>query len=383
MTHQADILIVDDSAVNLELLSSLLIKEGYFVRPALNGQIALSAAKSSRPDLILLDIDMPELDGYEVCQKLKADADTEDIPVIFVSALNEILDKTYAFHVGGVDYITKPYQIEELTARIETHLTLARQRAQLEQQYDELQRLREKERHRFTEINKMKDHFVYTVSHDLRNPIGVIVGYADLLIDSKTLTTSEDKDLVLRIKETAERMNTLIVELLDLARIESGMSLSPETVSLAALLAVCVEQHFLNAEQKSIALRFIRPEPDSMVYLDVRRMEQILNNLLSNAIKYTPEGKTVTLSAETRDHQIRIVIEDTGLGIPEDAIPKIFDRFYRVSRPEHMRVQGTGLGLAIVKAIVEQHGGEIEVESVLGEGTRFIVKLPIRSSLDD
>lgn len=364
----ANILVVDDMPANLELLASILVKEGYEVRPALSGSMALMSAQAAPPDLILLDVNMPDKNGYEVCYQLKDDEKTRDIPVIFISAMGETIDKVRAFGVGGVDYITKPFQIDEVLARIQTQLTLYYQRRELE-------RLREKERQYFDEMNRLKDEFVRTVSHDLKSPIASIVLYTDMLKESLNLTDKE-KQLVQRILEGAERMNTLIVELLDLARIESGGALVIERVPVGRLLEVAAENHVVAAQQKNIDLQLDAPAPDIMYPLDPNRMEQVLNNLISNAIKYTPDGGTVWLSAEDTYDEVLIHVRDNGLGIPERDLPFLFDKFYRVGSDEHMQQKGTGLGLAIVKAIVEQHGATIRIDSQVGKGTTFTIALP-------
>jgi two-component system, sensor histidine kinase and response regulator len=187
-----NILVVDDTPENLELLMSLLGERGYTVRPAVNGELALKSAQSNPPDIILLDIRMPEMDGYEVCRQLKAGTTTRNIPVIFLSALDETLDKIKAFEVGGVDYVTKPFQSEEVIARVETQLELYRQRREIEA-------LREKEKRHSEERNKLKDQFVQMVSHDLKNPLSVIVTYLGLL--KRTSAINDQKAMVVLQKK--------------------------------------------------------------------------------------------------------------------------------------------------------------------------------------
>ena len=166
---KGDILVVDDTAANLKLLSNILTQNGYRVRAARSGEMALSSVDSSPPELILLDIKMPEIDGYEVCQRLKANEQTENIPVIFISALNDIEDIIRAFDAGGVDYIMKPFKFKEVLARVDSQLTLARQRQHIET-------LREKDRQYFESLTKMKSQFVDAATHDLKNPLQLIMG---------------------------------------------------------------------------------------------------------------------------------------------------------------------------------------------------------------
>lgn len=362
------ILVVDDTPANLELLATLLAKLGYEVRAALSGQMALMSIEVAQPDLVLLDINMPDMNGYEVCERLKENPVTADIPVIFVSALGETIDKVKAFKVGGVDYITKPFQIEEVVARIKAHITLYYQKREIED-------LRQREREAFARISKLKDEFVRTVSHDLKNPIGVIAGYADLLEDDDD-DTEMRRIFARKIKDSALRMNQLVVDLLDLARIEAGMELQLKPVLLSDFLTTAFENFELNALQKHQHLQLVI-EADATLRIDPSRMGQVINNLLSNAIKYTPEGGQIELAGTVTEGQAIITLTDNGLGIPEDDIPHLFKKFFRVHTDEHMKAEGTGLGLSIVKAIVEQHGGDIGVESQLGQGTRFTIRLPL------
>ena len=167
-----NVIVVDDTPANLQLLTGMLKERGYKVRPVPSGKLALQAAKNDPPDLILLDIMMPEMDGYEVCERLKADEKLREIPVIFISALNETMDKVRAFGVGGVDYVTKPFQFEEVDARVRTHLELQRQRRKLKENYEQLRRLEE-----------LRDNLVHMIVHDLRNPLTGISGFLDLALD--------------------------------------------------------------------------------------------------------------------------------------------------------------------------------------------------------
>ncbi|NJL94745.1 MAG: response regulator [Anaerolineae bacterium] len=247
--HLGTILAIDDTPANLDLLMSMLVKRGYRVRPALTGEAALISAQQSPPDLILLDVNMPGMNGYEVCERLKADYRTTNIPVIFVSALDETMDKVRAFQVGGVDYVTKPFQVEEVLARIESQLTLYTQRRALEQQHQELEDLRAKELQYFNDMNRIKDEFVRTVSHDLKNPITAIQGFIYLLRQSGRIVHPEDQHLLRRIEEGAEGMRSLVLDLLDLARLEAGMALKLEELRWLEFVQFNVDTFFSAAEQ--------------------------------------------------------------------------------------------------------------------------------------
>ncbi len=356
---QPNILIVDDTPANLDVLSSMLTKRGYKVRPAPSGSLALRAARSTPPDLILLDILMPEMDGFTVCRELKADVTTQDIPIIFISALDDALDKVKAFQAGGVDYITKPFQLEEVLARIDNHLALDRLRKEVQA------------------LSVLKDQMIRTVSHDLVVPLDVIRICVQTVADLPLIQSDGEarENLEIAIK-TATQMHTLVTSLLDLSRIESGMKLNLQSLSLDTLLQEQIDNHRPPANQKLLSLIY-HPTEGLTVTVDAKRMGQVVSNLLSNAIKYTLEGGTITVTSQVDRNQVIVSVKDTGLGIPKDELPRIFDKFHRVDTEAHRSVKGTGLGLSIAKAIIEQHQGYLWVESDLGEGSTFYFLLPV------
>ncbi len=369
--NKGTVLIVDDTPANLDLLNAMLSEEGYEVRPAINGQMALMAARMSPPDAILLDINMPGKNGYEVCIELKQDERTAEIPVIFLSALDDTADKVKAFHVGGVDYVTKPFQFEEVLARVESQLTLARQRREIED-------LRRRDRERFEELSRMKDQFVSTVSHDLKNPINNIMGYAQMIMEDADMADPEElRDMADKVQRSAKQMLDLVTDLLDLARIEAGMGLQPAPISLNSFLREQYTNFEFQARQKNLTYKLVTPPQDVTLVADSSRLGQALNNLLSNAVKYTPAVGRVELAADAADELVTIRVRDTGLGIPPEDLPHLFDKFYRVHSEQHLRSEGTGLGLSIVKAIIEQHRGRIFAESLPGQGSTFSILLPV------
>jgi signal transduction histidine kinase len=313
-----------------------------------------------------------------LCEHLKANEETRHIPVIFVSALGETIDKVRAFKVGGVDYLIKPIQFEELVARVEAHLTLYRQRQELERKRKEIEMLRERDKSYFDKLSQTKDEFVNMASHDLKNPIGIVKGYVHLIEHRGDITDPEILDYLERIKMGADRMLFLVNDILDLSKIETGLSFERTANSLGDFLTDCVDNFRLPIKEKQLKLKFISAPVELTAFFDARRMNQVVSNLLSNAIKYTPQGGTVGVTTEIIEDRVIIHILDSGLGIPAECIPQLFDKFYRVPLESHMAAAvGTGLGLAIVKAIVEQHQGYITVESELGVGSVFHVNLPL------
>jgi signal transduction histidine kinase len=363
-TISQSILIVDDTPANLNVLSTMLSQRGYKVRPAISGSLALMSVTRDLPDLILLDIRMAEMDGYEVCRRLKADERTRDVPVIFISALDDIEDKLRAFQSGGVDYITKPFQVEEVLARVQAHITLQDQRRRIAAQLAQIEQL-----------SHFKDELLRVVSHDLKNPIGAVMGYAELLREESG--EAEVADYAARILKSAQFMNALVNDLLTLSHAEGDFPLDLHRGDLNDLVASCLPAHELAAQEKQIALHWTPASAPLHAQFDPMRLSQVLNNLISNAIKYTPAGGTVKIAARGSDKMSVISVADTGFGIPDADLPRIFDKFYRVNTKEHLAVTGTGLGLPIAKAFIEKHGGQIGVTSAVGAGSTFTVSLPL------
>ncbi|MFP4322379.1 MAG: response regulator [Anaerolineales bacterium] len=371
-----NILIVDDTPANIQLLAGILHKSGYQVRPTTSGAYALEAARSAPPDLILLDVRMPEMDGYEVCTQLKADPALADVPVIFISALDATDDKLRAFDVGGVDYITKPFRSAEVLARVATHLSLRQRQREIAQlQAEQISHLQQ--------ISQLKDEVLRMVSHDLKNPLGTIMAGSEflrLLFDQQPALAEKGERYLNYIERGTEKMRRLINDVLDLAAAETDTSLRLEPVSLARYLEVNLEEVALQASEKNITLRLAAPNPDVTVHLAVNRFEHVLQNLLSNAIKYNEPGGWVELGGAQDGDRAVMWVSDNGIGIPEDALPHIFEKFYRVDRTSHRLQTGTGLGMAIVKAIVTQHHGTVVVESEVGVGSIFTVMIPLNGA---
>jgi len=366
------ILAVDDTPANLHLLGGILLSRGYNVQVAEDGESAFKLARSMPFDLILLDIQLPDIDGFEVCRQLKADPQTREIPVIFISAYADMSNVLRGFDLGGVDYITKPFQVKEVLARVANHLTLVRQRKQIKA-------LWEQDRQRYEVLDQMKNRFIQMATHDLRNPLNVILGYAVLLEGVEV--SARDAEFVRQaaheLQRSTEKMRTLVTDMLDLARMEVRAQLAMLPISLSTFLEQSLVGFQTLADQKQIALTYTAPAEDITVLADVSRIERVIDNLLSNAIKYTPAGGRVTVTAHLDHDQAVIEVCDTGLGIPEEEMPRLFEAFFRSTSSEHQKIEGTGLGLSIVKSIVEQHGGQVSATSELGQGSTFRFTLPL------
>jgi two-component system, sensor histidine kinase and response regulator len=359
MADQGTILIVDDLETNREIMSRMLDRSGYITYSAKNGQQALDIVIEIQPDLILLDVSMPGMDGFEVCRRIKADQRTEHIAVIFISALSELGDKMRAFEAGAVDYIIKPFQVAEVLARVESQIMLARQRQQI------------------LALSDLKDQLIRTVSHDLKNPIHIVMGYAALMMEPVGMDQDQMIEMSTQIFNSAEKMFTLVTNLLDLTQIEDGIKLNLQPLDLREIMGDLMNEFHFQAEQKQITLEFAVGADLPPVPADAIRLRQVFSNLISNALKYTPAGGTVQVSAQAEDNQMVITVSDNGLGIPSEALPNLFDKFYRVNTTEHKEQEGTGLGLSIAQAIVQEHNGQIQVQSEDGAGSAFNVILPL------
>jgi len=343
----SNILIVDDTPANLLLLERMLSARGFKTQTVLSGKLALQAARAEPPDLILLDIAMPEMNGYEVCEQFKADAALKEIPVIFISALTDTLDKVKAFRVGGVDYVTKPFQFEEVFARVQTHLQLGR-------------------------LEKLRDDLAHMVVHDLRNPLSVIFGYLDL-IDSQPLSDTTRQFATL-IRMSAEDLRRMISAILDVSKIAAGeMALHCEPCDLALLIRSVLATTQPLPGNRTVTLD--APAPSPRVMADSGLIRRVLQNLLSNALRYTPSGGAIRVAVTSSSSDVRVHIIDTGPGIAPEYHQRIFEKFGQVE--DLCNRTGTGLGLTFCKLAIETHGGRIGVESVVGEGSTFWFALPL------
>ncbi|MCP4404556.1 MAG: response regulator [bacterium] len=389
--RRENILVVDDTQVNLQLLMSLLGGQGYKVRPVPSGKLALSSIRASRPDLILLDINMPGLSGYEVCEALKNDPATHDIPIIFVSVKDEAQDKVKAFALGGVDYITKPFQPEEVLMRVETHLKLCQlqrnlqeQNAQLEREIRERKRSEEEVRELNRELdlrvqqrtaelelttNELQD-FLYAASHDLKTPLRGISQLVHWLSHDYAQAFDEkgkqwNELLINRVK----RMDKLLDGILEYSRV--GRKMRPrQPVQLQPLVARMIER--LDPPEE-LSILFETPLPEisgEKVVLDT-----VFFHLIENAVKFMrPSGGQVRIGYREEASQWTFWVADNGSGIDAKYHGKIFQMFQSL----HPRDDGEnlGIGLALIKKILDVRGGGIWLESEVGKGCRFFFSWP-------
>lgn len=385
-TFVADLLLVDDTPDNLRLLSLMLTENGYKTRKVINGERALQAVEVVTPDLILLDINMPDINGYEVCRRLKKSDKTRDIPVIFISALDDVFDKVKAFQAGGVDYITKPFQVEEVLARVNTHLNIRKLQKQLQQQNSQLQ---EEIHHRLsaeeanaqlkaleTQLRQQLNVFLHAVSHDLRNPVIGTKMVLHNLTNQVGETIQVPRKVLERMQESNERQLGLINSLIETHAAEVwGLKLNCKPLNLKSLVQSALIDLQPMLDKEEVILRD-RISPDlPLVIADSLQLVRLYQNLIGNALKHNPPGFCLTLDAQVENGFLRCTVADNGVGISKEQCDKIFDLYFQ-GKQKRQSV-GLGLGLYLCYHIIQAHGGTIGVESELGAGTSFWFTLPV------
>ncbi|MCS7082314.1 MAG: response regulator [Bacteroidetes bacterium] len=364
MPHKpAHILIVDDQEFNRDLLVQRLRREGYEPEAAESGPQALACIARRVPDLILLDIMMPGLSGYELISILRAQPATQEVPIILVSAKGETEDIVQGLSLGANDYVTKPVNLPVLKARIETQLRLRRSLEQVRM------------------LSQEKDEILSVVSHDLRSPLSGIAALSRLLLSEEMgPLTSLQREALQDIAQTGERLLRLVNELLDWARLQAGQQ-EPnwEPISLGELLSESVQALRGAALERGVRLLWTPPETAITILGDSTWLFQIFSNLIGNAIKFSPAGGAVTIRLEHSAEQVNVEISDEGPGIPPEELERIFTRFYTGSRAGPRK--GAGLGLHICKVLTERLQGQISVENRTEGGARFRVRFPVQRSL--
>jgi len=372
--NKGNVLVVDDTLANLKVLTSLLENAGYKVRGAPNGKSALMICEKRPPELVLLDIRMPEMDGYEVCRRLQAEKKTKDIPVIFISALDAPDDKVKGFEAGGVDYLTKPFQQNEVLARVRTHIQLQHTQLSLKQHSVEL----ESANRRLKELDQLKSMFIASMSHELRTPLNSIIGFSGILLQGISgELNDEQKNSLERIHRAGNHLLGLISDVIDISKIEAGrIDVYYEDFLLKDLVDESIETIGPQAELKALDIEVIANHWP-IIFSDRKRLLQCLLNYLSNAVKFSEQGK-ISLTVSVVDGEVEIKVKDTGIGIAEQDMPKLFEAFERLDTHLKVKAGGTGLGLYLTKKITEQllHG-RVSVESQLGQGSTFAVKIPL------
>lgn len=361
------ILIVDDTSVNIQVVASILKPEGYILSFARNGVSALKIVERKQIDLVLLDIMMPGMDGYEVCQKLKANDQTKDIPVIFLTAKTDPDSIIKGFEMGVVDYVTKPFNGSELLARVNTHLKLKITQQNLEKKNIELK-----------ELNATKDKLFSIIGHDLRGPIGSFRTMLELIITK--VQDYNDQSLIMFLNlgvRSTESTLVLLENLLSWAKSQRGeLGYKPLKGNLDEVIKETVHLLSGQAHEKHIKIKTTIDENIKIVF-DHDMVKTIIRNLGSNAIKFTPENGNISITAKLMDDHVEIMVKDSGIGIEKENLNKIFNDKVHYTTYGTKNEKGTGLGLMLCKDFVEKHGGRIRVKSEVGKGSAFIFTLPV------
>ena len=366
--EKGSLLIVDDTPANIDVLVGLLSPK-YRTRVATSGKSALSLCAKQAPDLILLDIMMPEMDGYEVCRRLKEMEETRHIPIIFVTAKGETEDETKGLALGAVDYISKPITPAVVLARVETHLEVNRQRQKIETAYNRLR-----------ELEALRDNLVHMMVHDMRTPLTIMRGHLELLEMNGKLGDDE-KGRVGTIKNACVGLIEMVSTLLDVSRFDNDeMPLTLEERDIVQLANDAAGAY--QALGKGPGVAFECSVDSLSLRFDHGLIERVMANLIGNAVKFTPADGTVRLALEETGNAVKISVTDTGPGIAPEYHVKIFKRFGQVEMYQQRKKYSTGLGLTFCKLAVEAHGGAIGVESDLGKGSTFWFSLPMRQPLN-
>ncbi len=361
------LLLVDDKPDNLDVLIKYLENTGYSLAVALNGQEALALCEKKTPDVILLDVMMPGIDGFETCRRLKQQSQFADIPVIFMTALADTANKIEGFEAGGVDYITKPIQQEEVLARVKIHATIRRQQKELLAKNKKME-----------ELNREKNEFLGIAAHDLKNPLALILDFSAELAKSSALEPEKVQEMSGYIHSSAAEMLELITNLLDINRLDSGKTnIVLQAINLLHPITVAVEMHRQKAQTKGQTLEWAVPSEPHIVQVDENAFMQVMNNLLSNAVKYTPFDKNIAVRLYRHEHYIRVEIKDEGLGLTLEDKQLLFNKFAKLGARPTGGEHSSGLGLSIVKRLVEGMKGRVWAESEgRGRGSCFFVEFP-------
>ena len=366
--YQPNVLIVDDIAENLQVLGNILDEKDIEFSYATNGKEALEAVSFSKPDLILLDVNMPGMTGFEVCKKLKEAAETKKIPVIFLTAKTEPEDIINGLSVGGVDYITKPFNSKELIARVETHLELSMAQQIIARQNVQVKNLNTA----LKETLASKDKFFSIIAHDLKQPFNTLLGFSDLLL--KTIDEKEKeqiKEMVKHIFNSSVQGFELLNNLLEWARSQTGrIKVKPESLQITSISSRVVDLVSDAANKKNIELA-VDGDSTLSAWADRKMVETVLRNLISNSIKFTKPGGKIIIACTDKQDYIELYVEDNGVGMKKENLDNLFKIATHASTRGTENESGTGLGLLLCMEFINKQGGEIWAESEPGEGSKF------------
>jgi signal transduction histidine kinase len=392
MVSKPLVLVIDDSLVNLAFLGDILEKNHFDIVLANSGERGLTLAKQSHPDVILLDVIMPGWDGYETCERIKQEPDLEKIPILFLSAMGTTEHKVRALQVGGVDYVSKPFQKEELLARVRTHVELSHLRRNLEREvanktesiqslFEALQLAYEKAQ----QASILKSQFLRNISHEFRTPMNIVLGMLEMLLEETELT-EEQRHYAEATMNAAKQLMEILINMLNFSQqFNSELKQVINEFEVPEMIDNILKGFTARIKAKDLQIITDITPPLTTVPLcgNSDYINKILSKLIDNAVKFTARGE-ITLRVqdlESRDGQrwLRFEVKDTGIGIALEQQEHLFDTFYQVDGSSTRLYQGMGMGLAVAKMFTEQMGGQIGVESALNQGSTFWFHVPLES----
>ncbi len=385
----ARILIIEDDPAAVELMRAQLHGEGYSVDSASDGDQALERVRETEPDLVLLDIMLPKKNGFEVCRQIKGRKAKRSIPVIMVTALNDMESRAKGIAAGADDFLSRPVDASELAARVRSLLRISRLHEELAEESraaresgEKLEMQQKALRAMSTQLmqaSHLKYEFIVNMSHALRTPLNVIIGFSEMLQDRLVGELNEKQSkYVGNIRESGGELQQLIANVVDIFKLDTGkISLETTEFALKDSIDSVLAAYESTAHDRRIKVAVeVAPEV-ARISADPQKLSTILDNLLSNAFRFTPSGGSVSVTAEEREGKVWICVADSGVGISRQDCEKVFSEFFRVPDPGLATGAGSGLGLAISRKLVLMHGGDIWTESEKGAGARFIFTLPL------
>ncbi len=425
MSTGIEILVVEDSPTQALKLKYILEKQEYAVRLATNGREGLEAIAQRRPTMIISDVLMPEMDGYEFCTRIKADDELSSIPVILLTTLSDPQDIIRGLESGADNFLNKPYSEEALLSRIKyilinmdvrtrmrtgmgieiyfankkhyltseriqiidlllsTYENAVEKNRELEQANKKLRAVQEeieKSNEQLKQLNEQKNMLLGMAAHDLRNPLYLIEGYSDFLLKENSENISEDqRTIISAIQSSSTYMVQMINDLLDVHKIETGkMDLKLEMADFAQLVRNVIERSAFASKNKGVDIAVSLPDTIPHFLFDPSRIEQVMGNLIDNAIKFSFKGSAIEVSIQWDDAEVMFSVRDHGPGIPEKEQGRLFKPFSTTSVKPTGNEKSTGLGLAIAESIVSKHNGRIWLQSEPGKGSQFSFALPVR-----
>lgn len=386
---RARILVVDDNPAGVDLMRAQLDGEGYSIDSAGDGEQALEKVSETTPDLVILDIMLPKMSGFEVCKRIKGNEATRSIPVIMVTALNDMESRAKGITAGADEFLSRPVDRSELLARVKSLLRISRLHNELaeesrtaresDEKLEMQQKVLKSMSAQLMQASHLKYEFIVNMSHSLRTPLNVIIGFSEMLQDELVgdLNDKQSK-YVSNIRESGTELHRLIANIVDVFKLDTGkVALETTEFMLKDTIDSVLAAYESTARDKRIRVAVeVAPEV-SRICADPQKLSTVLDNLLSNAFKFTPSGGTVSVTAEECDGMVQICVADSGIGLRPEDCERVFSEFYRVPDTGAAGGAGSGLGLAISRKLVLMHGGDIRAESEKGAGARFIFTLPL------